>query len=183
MRRYNTCHYSILGKPLLVDLIRITYSVNWKKYDERIKWVRNYSWGTIKYREFQVFQVQLNSIFLSFWNPFSSSSLHFHRFSRQYVYENPLLFYRFLFFFYFYFILFLLYILYSFLSFFDSFTNFFSLFNCFQRQQLLLVILSSLLVTAMSLVMKLRYKLIQLLIQVYKYNFSVIQTLYKAIDN
>ena len=42
----------------------------------------------------QVFQVQLNSIFLSFQNPFSSSSLHFHRFSRLYVYENPLLFYR-----------------------------------------------------------------------------------------
>ena len=51
-------------------------------------------------------------------------------------------------------------------------------FICFQRQQLLLVILSSLLVAAMSMVMKLRCKLIQLPIQVYKYNFSVIQTLY-----
>ena len=125
----------------------------------------------------QVFQVQLNSIFLSFSNPFSSSSLHFHRFSRLYVYENPW-FYRWLIFFLFiYFILFLLYILYSFLSFFDSFTNFFNLFNCFQRRKLLLVILSSLLVAAMSLVMKLRYKLIQLPIQVYKYNFSVMQTI------
>ena len=43
----------------------------------------------------QVFQVQLNRIFLSFQNPFSSSSFHFHRFSRLYVYENPLLFYSF----------------------------------------------------------------------------------------
>ena len=40
--------------------------------------------------------MQLNSIFWSFQNPFSLSSLHFHRFSRLYVYENPLLFYRFL---------------------------------------------------------------------------------------
>ena len=44
----------------------------------------------------QAFQVQLNKIFLSFQNPFSSLSLHFHRFSRLYVYENPLLFYSFL---------------------------------------------------------------------------------------
>ena len=44
--------------------------------------------------------MQLNSIFLSFQNPFSSSSLHFHRFSRLYVYENPLLFYRLLIFFF-----------------------------------------------------------------------------------
>ena len=44
----------------------------------------------------QVFQVQLNRIFLSFQNPFSSSSVHFHRFSRLYVNENPLLFYSFL---------------------------------------------------------------------------------------
>ena len=128
--------------------------------------------------------MQLNSIFLSFQNPFSSSSLHFHRFSR--LYENPLLFYRLLIFFLLLFvclfvlifILFLLYILIFFLSVFYSFTNFLNLFSCFQRQQLLLVTLSSLLVAAMTLVMKLRYKLIQLPIQVYKYNFPVIQTLY-----
>ena len=130
--------------------------------------------------------MQLNSIFLSFQNPFSSSSLHFHRFSRLYVYENPLLFYRllivflllFVCLFVLIFILFLLYILNFFLSVFYSFTNFLNLFSCFQRQQLLLVTLSSLLVAAMTLVMKLRYKLIQLPIQVYKYNFPVIQTLY-----
>ena len=130
--------------------------------------------------------MQLNSIFLSFQNPFSSSSLHFHRFSRLYVYENPLLFYRllivflllFVCLFVLIFILFLLYILNFFLSVFYSFTNFLNLFSCFQRQQLLLVTLSSLLVAAMTLVMKLGYKLIQLPIQVYKYNFPVIQTLY-----
>ena len=130
--------------------------------------------------------MQLNSIFLSFQNPFSSSSLHFHRFSRLYVYENPLLFYRllivflllFVCLFVLIFILFLLYILNFFLSVFYSFTNFLNLFSCFQRQQLLLITLSSLLVAAMALVMKLRYKLIQLPIQVYKYNFPVIQTLY-----
>ena len=31
-------YYSTLGKPLrLVDLIRIAYSVDWKKYDRRIR--------------------------------------------------------------------------------------------------------------------------------------------------
>ena len=118
--------------------------------------------------------MQLNSIFLSFQNPFSSSSLHFHRFSR--LYENPLLFYRLLIFFLLLFVC--LFVLNFFLSVFYSFTNFLNLFSCFQRQQLLLVTLSSLLVAAMTLVMKLRYKLIQLPIQVYKYNFPVIQTLY-----
>ena len=89
--------------------------------------------------------------------------------------ENPLSLYRFLvlcFVFYFifveYFILFSLIFLFLY--------QFFNLFNCFQRH--LVVILSSLLVAAISLVMKLRQRLIQLSIQVYKYNFFVIKTLY-----
>ena len=35
----------------MVDLIRTAYSRNWKKYDGRIKWARNYLWGPIGNRE------------------------------------------------------------------------------------------------------------------------------------
>ena len=123
----------------------------------------------------QVFQVQLSIIFLSF-----------HRLHCIFVVFQGCMYMRILcfigswlfFVLFLFFTLFLLYFIFFSLIFYYSFTNFFNLFNCFERQQLLLVILSSLLVAAMSLLMQLRYKLIQLPIQVYKYNFSVIQILY-----
>ena len=100
--------------------------------------------------------------------------MHFHRFSRLYVYENLLLFCRFFIIFLFLFFIFVIYFIFFSFHFSIPLPIFsFNLLNCFQGQQLLLVILSSLLVAAMGLVMKLQYKLFQLPIQVYKYNFSV----------
>ena len=159
-------HYSILGKPLLVDLIRTAYSRNWKKYDGRVKWARNYLWGPIRYRECNCRYFKYN------WIVFSEAfKIRFHFLHCIFIAFQDCTYMRILycftgswFFFCFvlflFFALFLLYILYSFLSFFYSFTNFFNLVSCFQRQQLLLLILLSLLVAAMSFVMKLWYKLI-----------------------
>ena len=75
-------------------------------------------------------------------------------------------------FFYFTFVIYIIFFSFIFLFLYQLF----NLFNCFQRH--LLVILSNLVVAAMSLVMKLRQTLIQLPIQVYKYNFSAKTTLY-----
>ena len=61
---------SVPAKPYLIGLIRIAYSVNWKKYE-----TRNYWCGPIKYRECNctyskynwiVFYLALKSVFIVF---------------------------------------------------------------------------------------------------------------------